>query len=450
MEDLMNELSATTQAPSIITVIGVGGAGGNALNYMWNIGIKDVNFLACNTDAKALDNLNIPKENKIILGDPSDALYGLGAGNNPAKGRDMAKASIDLVRQYLEAKGTKMVFIAAGMGGGTGTGAAPVIAQLAHEMGILTVANVTSPMPSEGPWRCDQANEGIEELRKYADSLLVINNESIRQQYGKLPLSKAFGKADDILASATKGIAEIITVRTAFIRVDFADLERVMRGSGRAHMGVAQASGEGRALEAARRSLCSPLLDSNLIAGAKKILINIAANDYDKISYEEGNEIVEYIQAYASYKDEDGIEHRADIIWGASSKDILPDDTIEVVVVATGFNDEEAIPTRPFPAMSEMTEFTPDKEVEPQEDNSPLAKPAEKNPIPQPRHNVEMTATLDKRPSKYINMEAELKIPAFKRRNSVLAEDNVNSGPKAVLRIEQDDEMLSSGERSLF
>lgn len=444
----MNELSAAAQAPSIITVIGVGGAGGNALNYMWNIGIKDVNFLACNTDAKALKNLSIPEENKIILGDPSDPLYGLGAGNDPEKGKALAIASLDLVRQHLEAKGTKMVFIAAGMGGGTGTGAAPVIAQLAHEMGLLTVANVTSPKLAEGPRRCAQASEGIEGLRKYADSLLVISNESIRQQYGDLPISKAYGKADDILASATKGIAEIITVKTAFVRVDYADLERVMRGSGRAHMGVAKASGEGRALEAARRSLCSPLLDSNLIAGAKRILINIAAKDYDSITLNESEEIVDYIQAYASYKDDDGVEHRADIIWGVSSKEVLDDEAIEVVVVATGFSEEQTIPSRPFPAMSEMTEFTPDTPAETKEDNSPLAKPAEKSVQPQPRNNPDMPATLDKRPSKYINMEAELKIPAFKRRNTGLAENNVNSGRKESFRIEQDDEATSSG--SLF
>ena len=448
MEDLMNELSIKKQSPSIITVIGVGGAGGNALNYMWNIGIKDVNFLACNTDSRALDNLSIPNENKIILGDPSDPLYGLGAGNNPVKGRDMALASIEQIKQFLDSKGTKMVFIAAGMGGGTGTGAAPVIAKLTHEMGILTVANVTSPMPSEGPWRCDQASEGIEELRKYADSLLVINNESIRQQYGKLPMSKAFGKADDILASATKGIAEIITVKTAFIRVDFADLERVMRGSGRAHMGVAQASGEGRALEAARRSLCSPLLDNNLIAGAKKILINIAANDYDKITYEEGNEIVEYIQAYASYKDDNGIEHRADIIWGASSKEVLDDETIEVVVVATGFDEEQIIPHHEsFPGLGDNIEIL-QAEKESKEENTPLSIP--KKVIIEPRRDeIQGPITLDRRPSKYLNLEAELKLPAFVRRNMKMVTDISAAGRKDVLRVDADEESAPSRDNRL-
>ncbi|MBQ4539719.1 MAG: cell division FtsZ family protein, partial [Alistipes sp.] len=282
----MNELSMPKQSNSIITVIGVGGAGGNALNYMWKMGIKDVNFLACNTDQRALDNLDIPKENKIVMGP------GLGAGNDPEEGRRLATESIDLIKQHLEANDTKMVFIAAGMGGGTGTGASPVIAKLTHEMDILTVANVASPLLWEGPTRYDQAQRGIEELRKYVDSLLVIDNESIIEQFGNLPMSKAFSKADDILASATKGIAEIITVESAFIRVDYADLRRVMKGSGRAHMGVATAEGEDRAREAARRSLCSPLLNSNLISGAKKILLSIAAANVDDISYKEAMEVL--------------------------------------------------------------------------------------------------------------------------------------------------------------
>ncbi len=239
----MNELTMPKQASSIITVIGVGGAGGNAVNHMWNTGIKGVNFLVCNTDQKAMDNS--PVKDKIRLGQD-----GLGAGNDPERGREAAMESLDQIKQYIEASGTRMVFITAGMGGGTGTGASPVIAKMAHEMGLLTVANVTSPLGIEGPARIDQAMRGIEELRKYADSLLVINNDSIREMYGKLSLPQAFRKADDILAAATKGIAEIITVESAYIRVDFADLERVMRGSGRAHMGVASAEGEGRALEA--------------------------------------------------------------------------------------------------------------------------------------------------------------------------------------------------------
>ena len=442
MEDLMNELSMPKQASSIITVIGVGGAGGNALNYMWRMGIKDVNFLACNTDQGALDNLDIPAENKIVMGP------GLGAGNDPDRGRELAMESIDQIRQHLEARKTKMVFIAAGMGGGTGTGASPVIAKLAHEMGLLTVANVTLPLLWEGTTRCEQAARGVEELRKYADSLLVINNESIREMYGKLPVSKAFGKADDILASATKGIAELITVKTAFIRVDFADLERVMRGSGRAHMGVASAEGEGRALEAARRSLCSPLLNSNLISGAKKILLNVAASNIDDISYDEAMEVLNYIQSYASYKDDAGVEHKADIIWGVSAKP-MQEGYLEVVVVATGFNEDNNVtPLEPIiPIMPIMpTGEADDEEIE-------VVKVEEKSSgLQAPQRPAGVPAVLERKQSKYTNIEAELRIPSYKRRNMelVVRNDDGVSRRKQELRDDNIDIPTPANDNKLF
>ena len=442
MEDLMNELSMPKQASSIITVIGVGGAGGNALNYMWRMGIKDVNFLACNTDQGALDNLDIPAENKIVMGP------GLGAGNDPDRGRELAMESIDQIRQHLEARKTKMVFIAAGMGGGTGTGASPVIAKLAHEMGLLTVANVTLPLLWEGTTRCEQAARGVEELRKYADSLLVINNESIREMYGKLPVSKAFGKADDILASATKGIAELITVKTAFIRVDFADLERVMRGSGRAHMGVASAEGEGRALEAARRSLCSPLLNSNLISGAKKILLNVAASNIDDISYDEAMEVLNYIQSYASYKDDAGVEHKADIIWGVSAKP-MQEGYLEVVVVATGFNEDNNVtPLEPIiPIMPIMpTGEADDEEIE-------VVKVEEKpSGLQAPQRPAGVPAVLERKQSKYTNIEAELRIPSYKRRNMelVVRNDDGVSRRKQELRDDNIDIPAPANDNKLF
>ena len=442
MEDLMNELSMPKQASSIITVIGVGGAGGNALNYMWRMGIKDVNFLACNTDQGALDNLDIPAENKIVMGP------GLGAGNDPDRGRELAMESIDQIRQHLEARKTKMVFIAAGMGGGTGTGASPVIAKLAHEMGLLTVANVTRPLLWEGTTRCEQAARGVEELRKYADSLLVINNESIREMYGKLPVSKAFGKADDILASATKGIAELITVKTAFIRVDFADLERVMRGSGRAHMGVASAEGEGRALEAARRSLCSPLLNSNLISGAKKILLNVAASNIDDISYDEAMEVLNYIQSYASYKDDAGVEHKADIIWGVSAKP-MQEGYLEVVVVATGFNEDNNVtPLEPIiPIMPIMpTGEADDEEIE-------IVKVEEKSSgLQAPQRPAGVPAVLERKQSKYTNIEAELRIPSYKRRNMelVVRNDDGVSRRKQELRDDNIDIPAPANDNKLF
>ena len=435
MEDLVNELAMPKKGSSIITVIGVGGAGGNALNYMWNIGIKDVNFLACNTDQGALDNLDIPNENKIVMGP------GLGAGNDPKVGEKLAVESLDQIKQFLEARGTKMVFIAAGMGGGTGTGASPVIAKMAHEMGLLTVANVTSPLIGEGRARCEQAERGIEELRKYADSLLVIDNESIREMYGKLSIKKAFGKADDILASATKGIAEIITVKEAFIRVDFADLERVMRGSGRAHMGVASADGEDRAREAARRSLCSPLLNRSLISGAKKILLNVAASSIDDISYDEAMEVLNYIQEYASVKDDEGVTHQADIIWGVSSKP-LPDGVLEVVVVATGFADDQ-----------EKTEFKEPVVPVAVEEDIVVEQPVQPKNIQTVNPDIiippSSPAVLDRRPSKYDNIEEKVRVPAYCRRGDVKLVTESNNRRKEVLKDEPQSKATESGENEL-
>ncbi len=432
----MNELSMSKKASSIITVIGVGGAGGNALDHMWRMGIKDVNFLACNTDARALDNLSIPAEDKIVMGP------GLGAGNDPEQGRKFAMEAEEQIREYLVSHNTEMVFIAAGMGGGTGTGASPVIAKLAHEMDLLTVANVTSPLLWEGPSRSEQARQGIEELRKYVDSLLVIDNESIIEQFGNLPMTKAFGKADDILASATKGIAEIITVESAFIRVDFADLKRVMKGSGRAHMGVASAEGEDRAEEAARKSLCSPLLNSNLISGAKKILLSISAANVDDISYKEAMEVLRYIQSYASYKDEDGILHQADIIWGASQKP-LADGVLEVVVVATGFDEEQQEVSRPQAIAPAM----PDLMVEP-EDRIPTLEPVKKEDL---KTTPAMPAVLERRKSKYDHLEEELRVPSYKRRNmELVVRSDSTSRRKEIVRDDQGDQSVAASDNKLF
>ena len=234
-DELMSEIKVPRTDGSIIMVVGVGGAGGNAVNHMWNLGIRGVTFMVCNTDQQALDKS--PVEKKIRLGSE-----GLGAGNDPENGRRAAVETLPEIRQALEEAGTKMLFITAGMGGGTGTGASPVIAKLAKEMGLLTVAIVTSPLAVEGKIRYEQAFRGIDELRGTTDSLLIINNENILEIYGRLSLKQAFGKADDILASAAKGIAEIITVESDLVNVDFADVSKVMRDSGRAHMAVATAA----------------------------------------------------------------------------------------------------------------------------------------------------------------------------------------------------------------
>lgn len=285
----MGALTADRSNESIIMVAGVGGAGGNAVRHMFEMGIQGVEFMVCNTDQQSLDKS--PIENKIKLGND-----GLGAGSNPEVGRLAAIESLEAIKTRLKASNTKMLFITAGMGGGTGTGASPVIAKMAKEEGILTVAIVTSPLSLEGSERFSQAIEGIDKLRQHVDSLLIINNDNILSQYKKLSLIDAFRKADDILCSAAKGIAEIITVKSDLVNVDFADVRRVMTGSGTAHMSVASAAGEDRAAVAAKQSLTSPLLDQNLISGAKNILVNFVTSEENGLSVGELDTILTFIQ----------------------------------------------------------------------------------------------------------------------------------------------------------
>ena len=304
---------------SIIKVIGVGGGGNNAVNHMYNQGIVDVDFIQCNTDKQILDASPIPT--KIQLG-----VSGLGAGNKPEVGRKAAEESIEQIREVLE-KDTKMLFITAGMGGGTGTGAAPVIASVARELDILTVGIVTIPFSFEGRKRKQQAEMGISELRKYVDTLLVINNDKLREYWGNLSLREAFAKADDVLTRAAKGIAEIITVK-AYVNVDFEDVKTVMKDSGKALMGSSRASGEGRALKAAMEALNSPLLDDNTITGARNMLLYISSGKENEITMDEVTEITSYIQ--------DNAGNDVDIIWGVGYDDDLGED-IAITLIATSF-----------------------------------------------------------------------------------------------------------------
>ncbi len=398
----MSEISATPSIGSIITVVGVGGAGGNAVNHMWDLGIRGVTFMICNTDRQALDKS--PVELKICLGE------GLGAGNDPEVGRNAAVETLPEIRQQLEETGTKMLFITAGMGGGTGTGASPVIAKLAREMGLLTVAIVTSPLAVEGKIRYEQAFRGIEELRKNVDSLLIINNENISEIYGRLSVKQAFGKADDILASATKGIAEIITVESDLVNVDFADVSKVMRDSGRAHMAVATASGENRAEVVAEASLRSPLLDHNQITGAKNILLNISVANAEDLMYEEVVRILEYIQSHASVEDETGVVHDANIIWGTSEKPQLGD-SIELVMVATGFAGE----LKPN-VMKQIV--PPQRKIEPAGKEPQPTSPLEplKSPVRSSRHTDPVV--LGGKSTRYENIDMLLAKPAYQTRNS--------------------------------
>ena len=420
-DDLMNEIAAAKDKSSIIMVVGVGGAGGNAVNHMWNLGIKDVGFMVCNTDAQALDNS--PVEEKVQLG-----REGLGAGNDPENGRKAAIESLDDIRRRLEAAGTRMLFVTAGMGGGTGTGASPVIAKLAHEMGILTVGIVTSPLAVEGKIRYEQAFRGIEELSRNVDSLLVIYNENIVEMYGRLSLKQAFGKADDILASAAKGIAEIITVESDMVNVDFADVSKVMRDSGRAHMSVATAEGEHRAAEVARASLESPLLDHTLISGAKNILLNISTSDADSLALDEVMEILKYIQSHASVQAPDGTVHDANIIWGTSVKPQLGR-RIELVVVATGF-DSAAIERAAKPVVPPADVLA----AQPREENTVL-EPIKPRPVPTLRPMTQVM--LGERPTRYKNIEAQLAVPAYRTRKAELIVETSTSR-KEVLKEEGD------------
>ena len=420
-DDLMNEIAAAKDKSSIIMVVGVGGAGGNAVNHMWNLGIKDVGFMVCNTDAQALDNS--PVEEKVQLG-----REGLGAGNDPENGRKAAIESLDDIRRRLEAAGTRMLFVTAGMGGGTGTGASPVIAKLAHEMGILTVGIVTSPLAVEGKIRYEQAFRGIEELSRNVDSLLVINNENIVEMYGRLSLKQAFGKADDILASAAKGIAEIITVESDMVNVDFADVSKVMRDSGRAHMSVATAEGEHRAAGGARASLESPLLDHTLISGAKNILLNISTSDADSLALDEVMEILNYIQSHASVQAPDGTVHDANIIWGTSVKPQLGR-RIELVVVATGF-DSAAIERAAKPVVPPADVLA----AQPREENTVL-EPIKPRPVPTLRPMTQVM--LGERPTRYKNIEAQLAVPAYRTRKAELIVETSTSR-KEVLKEEGD------------
>ncbi|MDT0675729.1 cell division protein FtsZ [Autumnicola musiva] len=310
---------------NVIKVIGVGGGGSNAINHMFQLGIKGVDFVVCNTDAQALDNSAVP--NKIQLG--VSLTEGLGAGANPSIGEQAAVESFDEIKQMLDVN-TKMVFITAGMGGGTGTGAAPVIAKQAKDMDILTVGIVTIPFQFEGKMRNEQAQLGVEKLRSHVDSLIVINNNKLREVYGNLGFKAGFSKADEVLATASRGIAEVITHHYTQ-NIDLRDAKTVLSNSGTAIMGSASASGADRANDAIRKALDSPLLNDNKITGAQNVLLLIVSGA-EEITIDEIGEINDHIQAEAG--------HSANIIMGVGEDDAL-DDAIAVTIIATGFNVEQ-------------------------------------------------------------------------------------------------------------
>jgi cell division protein FtsZ len=321
-DDIMN-FDLPVERSSIIKVLGIGGGGNNAVNHMFEKGIRDVNFVVCNTDHQALAKSQVPV--KVQIGE--SLTEGRGAGSKPEIGRQAAEENIVEVMEALSGN-TKMVFITTGMGGGTGTGATPVIAKACKDSGFLTIAVVTIPFKSEGKVRIRQAIDGVTELKDHVDSLLVINNEKLREIYGNQPVSTAFAKADDILTTAVKGIAEIITV-AGYINVDFADVETVMKNSGVSIMGMGKAAGENRAVKAIEDALSSPLLNSNDVTGASSILINISSGTGEhEITMDELGEITDYMYDAAS---DDAL-----IIRGLSKDENLNEE-ICVTVIATGF-----------------------------------------------------------------------------------------------------------------
>ena len=323
----MIQFDLPSEQSSILKVIGVGGGGGNAVNHMFGQDIEGVNFIICNTDAQAIANSKIP--NKIQLG--PQLTSGLGAGANPEIGRQATVESLEEIRKILEVN-TKMAFITAGMGGGTGTGGAPIIAKICKDLGVLTVGIVTTPFAYEGKKRQQQAEEGINQLKQYVDTLLVISNDKLRHQYGNLKMREAFEKADNVLATAAKCITDVIN-STGQINVDFADVCTVMRNGGRAILGNASASGEDRAQQAIEEALSSPLLNDNDIRGAKWILINInSAEGEHEFTMDE----VEVIQAYLlSHAGEN-----TDVILGLGYDSTLGDQ-IGITLIATGFENKD-------------------------------------------------------------------------------------------------------------
>lgn len=450
MADLI-DFELPQKSEGIIKVIGVGGGGGNAVNHMYRQGIVDVDFAVCNTDAQALLNSPIPQ--RVQLG--ASLTEGRGAGNKPAVGRDAAEENIADVENIL-GDNTKMVFITAGMGGGTGTGAAPVIAAAARKLDLLTVGIVTIPFRNEGRRRIQQAVEGIREMEGHVDSLLVINNEHIREMYGDFPISKAFAKADDVLAIAAKGIAEIITCH-GFINVDFEDVKTVMQDSGVAIMGSFKANGENRALRAVEGALNSPLLNNNDIRGARNILVNISSGEKMEATMDEMNLINEYVQNKAG--------NVADLIYGVAVNQEL-EDYISVTVIATGFktssipemgggdavaiekvklNDEPKSTFSSFSVAENGSRETKEEStsVSPGGDDvfSKLYGSSQKDEQPEPAPVLKQVMQVDFADTDETYVDELSSVPAYKRKNMKLDNENpsVSVNPK-ISRISLSDE----------
>ena len=366
----------TKKQPSIIKVIGVGGGGGNAVNHMFTQGIEGVDFVVCNTDMQALAASPVPV--KVQLGSS-----GLGAGAIPKVAEKAAIDSLDKLEAVLDSE-TQMIFITAGMGGGTGTGAAPVIAKFARERGLLSVAIVTLPFHFEGRRKMLKAEQGITELRKYVDTLLVISNDKLREQYGDLGLGNAFARADDVLTTAAKGIAELITVH-GYVNVDFEDVKTVMKDSGKAIMGSAVSTGEDRAYKAIEEAMRSPLLNDNDVSGAKNILLYISTGTSD-VTMDEITVITDYISDRCG-------DNETDVIWGRGIDESMGDN-LGVTIIATGFDSKTKVEPL-YPVREELQEagsvaentITKAYTTKPETDDIQLTRiPAEHKNIPELIH----------------------------------------------------------------
>lgn len=367
MQNEMMKFDLPKDNSSIIKVIGVGGGGSNAVNHMYRMGIKGVDFMVCNTDQQALDIS--PVSCKVQLG--ATLTEGRGAGSQPEVGKNAAIENIEEIKEILGST-TKMVFVTAGMGGGTGTGAAPVIAGTAKEMGILTVGIVTVPFALEGRKRKQQAEAGLEELEKNVDTLLIINNDKLREIYGNLKMGEAFSHADNILSTAAKGIADIITT-TLHINTDFADIQTVLKDSGRAIMGSASATGENRAINAVEQALASPLLNDGNIKGANYVLLNITCGT-EEITMDEFGEIADYIQEAAG--------QTAEVIQGYGVDETLGD-RVNVTIIATGFKKKSDL-GYDIPKKVEVTKYKLDGDILPTTIEKTTEVRVETNSVQQP------------------------------------------------------------------
>ncbi|MDG1730632.1 MAG: cell division protein FtsZ [Algibacter sp.] len=363
---------------NVIKVIGVGGGGSNAINHMFLQGIKGVDFYVCNTDAQALQNSGVP--NKIQLG--LNLTEGLGAGANPDIGEQSAVESFDDIAQMLDSN-TKMVFITAGMGGGTGTGAAPIIAKMAKDLDILTVGIVTMPFQFEGRMRIEQSQKGIEKLRNVVDSLIVINNNKLREVYGNLGFKAGFSKADEVLSTAARGIAEVITHHYTQ-NIDLRDAKTVLSNSGTAIMGSSLASGQNRAQDAIRKALDSPLLNDNKITGAKNVLLLIVSG-VQEITIDEIGEINDHIQNEAG--------HGANIIMGVGEDDSL-EESIAVTIIATGFNIEQQDEISNTETKKVVHSLSEEQDLDAKEKEPVVIEPTiileEKKEVPVVRHTLDI------------------------------------------------------------